>query len=178
MRDEDKDWVRLAAQSVQMRETPVFPHFSLEEIRLDPFDDSSYGQGIKLSLVLKRKMIGELFSTFLPSLLMLVVSHLSSTFRCPFKVAVLLNLACLLVVTMLSYGSLLRQPSKSSFNMVDIWLFVCYLTIISRIVLLMAIQLQRVESKTCSYQSNKVRSGKFKIRPNISRLVMSTKGNH
>ena len=123
-------------------------------------------------------MIGELFSTFLPSLLMLVVSHLSSTFRCPFKVAVLLNLACLLVVTMLSYGSLLRQPSKSSFNMVDIWLFVCYLTIISRIVLLMAIQLQRVESKTSSYQSNKVRSGKFKIRPNISRLVMSTKGSH
>ena len=176
MRDEDKDWVRLAAQNVQMRETPVFPHFSLEEIRLDPFNESSYGHGIKFSIVLKRKMIGELFSTFLPSLLMLVVSHLSSTFRCPFKVAVLLNLACLLVVTMLSYSSLLRQPSKSSFNMVDIWLFICYLTIISRIVLLMAIQ--RVESKTSSYQSNKVRSGKFKIRPNISRLVMSTRANH
>ena len=178
MMDEDKDWVRLTAQSVRMRETPVLPHFSLEEIRLDPFDDSSYGQGIKLSLVLQRKMIGELFSTFLPSLLMLVVSHLSSTFRCPFKVAVLLNLACLLVVTMLSYSSLLRQPSKSPFNMVDIWLFVCDLTIISRIVLLMATQLQRVESKTCSYQSNKVRFEKLKSRSNISRLVMSTKDNH
>ena len=177
MRDEDKDWIRLSAQSVEMRETPVFPHFSVEEIRLDPFDDSSYGQGIKLTLVLNRKMMGELFSTFLPSLLVLVVSHLSSTLRCPFKAAVLLNLASLLVVTMLSYTSLLRQPSKSSFNMVDIWLFICYLTIISRLVLLMAIK--RVESKTCSYKpNNKVRFDKLKIRPKIFRLVMSTKDNH
>ena len=177
MRDEDKDWVRLSAERVEPKETPVLHHFSLEEIRLDPFDDGSYGQGIKLSLVLKRKMIGELFSTFLPSLLMLVLSHLSSTFQCPFKAAVLLNLASLLVVSMLSFSSLLRQPSKSSFNMVDIWLFTCYLTIISRIVLLMAIK--RIESKTCPYKpNNKVRLEKLEIRSNIFRWVMPTKDNH
>ena len=156
MRNEDTDWVRLVAQSVELIENPTSLDFSIEDIRLDPFDDSSDGQGIKLSFVLNRKMIGELFSTFLPSLLMLVLSHLSSTFLCPFKAAVLLNLVCLLVVTMLSCSSLLRQPSKSTLNMVDIWLLICYLTVISRVVFLMAVKC--AENKIYSYKpDNKVR---------------------
>ena len=162
VREEDKDWVRLAAQSVELRENPTFLDFSIEEIRLDPCDDSCDRQGIKLSFVLKRKMMGELFSTFLPSLLMLVLSHLSSTFLCPFKAAILLNLVCLLIITMLSCSSLLRQPSKSSVNMVDIWLLICYLTLISRVVLLMAVK--RAESKAYSYKpNNKVRFEKLNL---------------
>ena len=158
MRDEDKDWIRLAAQSIELKENPTFLDFSIEDIRLDPFNDSSNGQGIRFTLLLKRKALGELFSTFLPSLLMLVLSHLSSTFLCPFKASILLNLACLLIVTMLSCSSLLRQ---SSLNMVDIWLLICYLTIISRVVLLMA--MKRTESKTCAYKPNKVRFEKFEL---------------
>ena len=161
MRDAEKDWIRLTAQSVELKENPMFLDFSIKDISLDPFNDSSDGQGIKFTLVLKRKALGELFSTFLPSLLMLVLSHLSSTFLCPFKAAILLNLACLLIVTMLSCSSLLRQPSKSYFDMVDIWLLICYLTIISRVVLLMAIK--RAESKTCAYKPNKVRSKQLKL---------------
>ena len=161
VRDEDKDWIRLTAKSIQLKENPMFLDFSMEDISLDPFDDSSNGQGIRFTLVLKRKALGELFSTFLPSLLMLVLSHLSSIFLCPFKAAILLNLACLLIVTMLSCSSLLRQSSKSSFDMVDIWLLICYLTIISRVVLLMAIK--RAESKTCAYKPNKVRLENLKL---------------
>ena len=161
VRDEDRDWIRLAAQSIKLKENPTFLDFSIEDISLDPFNDSSDGQGIKFTLVLKRKSLGELFSTFLPSLLMLVLSHLSSTFLCPFKTAILLNLVCLLMVTMLSCSSLLRQSSKSSLDMVDIWLLICYLTIISRVVLLMAIK--SAESKTYAYKPNKVRFEKFEL---------------
>ena len=162
VRYEDKDWVRLAAQSVELKENLVFLDFSIEEIRLDPCDDICDGQGIKLSFVLKRKMMGELFTTFLPSLLMLVLSHLSSTFLCPFKAAILLNLACLLIITIISCSSILLQPSKSSVNMVDIWLLLCYLTLISRVVLLMAVK--RAESKAYSYKPNtKVRFKKLNL---------------
>ena len=134
--------------------------FSIEDIRLDSFDNSSDGQGIKLSLFLRRKLSGELFSTFLPSLLVLVLSHLSSIFHCPFKPATLLNLVCFLAIALFSCSSLLRRPSTSSFKMVDIWLLICYLTIISRLVLLMA--LKKAQNKTSPYKSTKVIIGNLR----------------
>ena len=151
MRDEDRDLVSLVPQSIEQGESL---EFSIEDITIDSFKDSH--DGIRLSLALGRQNMGELFSTFLPSTLMLVLSHFSSTLACPFKVAILINLASLLVVTMLSCSSFISHPSKSNFNMADIWLLICYLTIAGRIVHLM--MAKRAESKTIMYKTTKVNS--------------------
>ena len=160
VRDEDTGWVRLTSKNVELTGVPELLDFSIEDIRLDSFDNSSDGQGIKLSLFLRRKLSGELFSTFLPSLLVLALSHLSSIFHCPFKPATLLNLVCFLAVALFSCNSLLRRPSTSSFKMVDIWLLICYLTIISRLVLLMASK--QAQNKTSPYKSTKVIIGNLR----------------
>ena len=153
MREEDRDWVSLVPQSIEQGESL---EFSIEDITIDSFNDSREGPGIRLSLVLGRQNMGEIFSTFLPSTLMLVLSHFSSTLACPFKVAILINLASLLVVTMLSCSSFISHPSKSNFNMADIWLLICYFTIAGRIVHLMLAK--RAESKTIMYKTTKVNS--------------------
>ena len=114
--------------------------------------------GVELNIVLKRKATTELMTTFLPTLLLLLLT-LSGTF---FKVelfgdAMAHNLTIMLVMTTIFTSKIEELPPTSDLKMVDIWLIFCQLVPFTEMVFLTAMDYLREGVK--KQQENKKKTG-------------------
>ena len=79
--------------------------------------------GVALQLVLKRRIINELLTTYLPTILILVIVYATNFFK-PFffEAVVTVNLTSLLVLTTLFISVSGKLPPTAYVKMIDIWL--------------------------------------------------------
>ena len=80
-------------------------------------------QGIDLKIVLNRRIINELLTTFLPTFFILGIVYATNFFK-PFffEAVVTVNLTALLVLTTLFISVSMSLPPTAYVKMVDIWL--------------------------------------------------------
>ena len=86
------------------------------------------GQQVKMMIVLKRKILRELLTTYLPTLLLLFMTYATSYFKSfYFEASVTVNLTIMLVMTTIFTSKIEELPPTSDTKMIDIWLIFCLL---------------------------------------------------
>ena len=77
---------------------------------------------------LKRKIMSEMMTTFLPSFLLRMITYATTFFRpVYFEAALTVNLTNMLVMTTIFMSVMERLPTTSNLKMIDRWLIFCQL---------------------------------------------------
>ena len=91
---------------------------------------------ILMKIVLKRKITTELLTTFLPTILLLLITFTSILFdKELFGDALAVNLTIMLVMTTIFTSKIEELPPTSDTKMIDIWLIGCLLVPFTEVVL-------------------------------------------
>ena len=102
--------------------------FRLTHWNLNLRNSSDVTGGIWTTVVLKRKMMSEMMSTYLPSFLLLLITFATTFFKPVFfEAALTVNLTNMLVMTTIFTSVMEKLPLTSNLKMIDIWLIFCQL---------------------------------------------------
>ena len=96
---------------------------------------------VSLKIVLKRKIMGEMMTTYFPSALLMLITFATTFFK-PFffEAALSVNLTTMLVMTTIFISKIEGLPPTSDIKMIDYWLILCQLVPFTQVVLLTAIE--------------------------------------
>ena len=99
-----------------------------------------------MTVVLRRKLLSVLMSTYLPSLLLMMITYATTFFK-PFffEAALSVNLTTMLVMTTIFISKMEGLPPTSATKMIDYWLILCQLVPFIQVVLLTAKEYLREE---------------------------------
>ena len=91
--------------------------------------DFGYNEkGLRMRIFLKRKIMSEMLTTYLPSFLLLMITFATTFFK-PFffEAALSVNLTTMLVMTTIFISVMEKLPLTSYPKMIDFWLIFCQL---------------------------------------------------
>ena len=102
------------------------------------------GEGIRMKITLKRKIMSEMMTTYFPSLLLMMITYATTFFK-PFffEAALSVNLTTMLVMTTIFISKMESLPPTSDIKMIDIWLILCQMVPFAEVVLLTAMEYHR-----------------------------------
>ena len=141
----DLKTVRLVKDELWMDENPDLTLFTISSYLLETWTGKYPGEkGIQMSIVLKRKLLNELMTTYLPSGLLIMITFATTFFKPSFfEAALSVNLTTMLVLTTLFVSVMERLPSTAYIKMIDIWLVFCQLVPFTEVILLTMIEYRR-----------------------------------
>ena len=97
--------------------------FTITNIRIE-----NTAEQVHMVISLKRKILTELLTTYLPTLLLLTVSYATTYFKpIYFEASLTVNLTIMLVMTTIFTSKIEELPPTSDTKMIDIWLIFCLL---------------------------------------------------
>ena len=142
--DLDMEAVRLLPKDMIMKETLDMTLFVITNWNLEYRNDSSPENGVKMTIVLKRKIMNEMMTTFLPSVLLILITYATTFFK-PyfFEAALSVNLTTMLVMTTIFMTVMQMLPATAYVKMIDIFLIFGQLYPFSEVVLLTIMEYQR-----------------------------------
>ena len=111
--------------------------------------NASYpGEGICMTIKMKRKIMSEMMTTYFPSLLLMMITFATTFFK-PFffEAALSVNLTTMLMMTNISIGKMQTLPTVAYIRMIDVWLVFCQLVPFVEVILLTAQDCYRVEEQ-------------------------------
>ena len=96
---------------------------------------------VTMALKLKRKVVMELLTTFLPTILLLTITYTTIFFNKDlFGDSLAVNLTIMLVMTTIFTSKIEELPPTSDTKMIDLWLIFCLLVPFTEVVLRTAIE--------------------------------------
>ena len=97
-----------------------------------------------MMIVMKRKIISEMMTTYFPTLLLTAITFATTFFK-PFffEAALSVNLTTMLVMTTIFMSKMESLPPTSDIKMIDIWLVLCQMVPFAEVVLLTAMEYHR-----------------------------------
>ena len=123
VKDLDVKTIQLLPKDIIMKSkteltTYVITHW---ELRYNNVSDKE--RGLQMEIVLKRRIMNELLTTYLPSILLILITYATTFFK-PFyfEAALTVNLTTMLVMTTLFIAVMGKLPSTAYIKMVDYWL--------------------------------------------------------
>ena len=124
----DKPTMLLIPKDLWVEQDKDMTLFQLTNLSLKFRNETDPREGIWMTVVLKRKIMSEMMSTFLPSLLLLMITFATTFFK-PFyfEAALTVNLTNMLVMTTIFVSVMEKLPLTSYPKMIDIWLIFCQL---------------------------------------------------
>ena len=136
----DLETVQLLAGQLWMNETLDMTLFVIQNWNLSSIDIG----GVRMTIVLKRKIMNEMMVTYLPSVLLILITY-STTFFKPyfFEAALSVNLTTMLVMTTIFMTVMQMLPATAYVKMIDIFLIFGQLYPFSEVVLLTIMEYQR-----------------------------------
>ena len=97
--------------------------FTITDVRL-----VGAGHQVHMIIMLKRKIQMEMLTTYLPTLLLLVITYATTFFKSVyFEASLTVNLTIMLVMTTIFTSKIEELPPTSDTKMLDIWLIFCLL---------------------------------------------------
>ena len=116
---------------------------------------------VYMTLELKRKVVTELLTTYLPTILLLLITYVTIFFDNDlFGDVIAVNLTIMLVMTTIFTSKIEELPPTSDMKMIDIWLISCLV-----IPFLAVILRTTIESLNCSCNICEGKSGAKKSKP-------------
>ena len=142
----DTQFVRMVPGDLEMDLNSDMKLFQLVDWSLDYKNATE--EDVHMKVKLKRKPKSELLKTFLPTVLLTMISFATSFFK-PFffEAALSVNLTTMLVMTTIFISKMEGLPPTSDSKMIDIWLIICQLVPFSEVVLLTAIEYLRTDNE-------------------------------
>ena len=110
----------------------------------------SQGDGVEMNIVLKRKATMELMTTYLPTLLLLLLTFSGTFFKVElFGDAMAHNLTIMLVMTTIFTSKIEELPPTSDMKMIDIWLIFCLVVPFTEVILRTSIECTNCSCDIC-----------------------------
>ena len=107
-------------------------------------------QLVIMSIVLKRKVAMELLTTYLPTILLLLITFVTIFFdKDLFGDAIAVNLTIMLVMTTIFTSKIEELPPTSDMKMIDIWLIFCLVVPFLEVILRTAIECMNCSCHIC-----------------------------
>ena len=133
----DLETVRLVPDLLWMEEDKDMTLFVITDWTLESRNATNSQKGLKMRIVLKRKLMNELMTTYAPSLLLIVITWATTFFK-PyfFEAALSVNLTTMLVMTTIFIGVMESLPSTAYIKMIDAWLLFGQLIPFTEVILL------------------------------------------
>ena len=138
----EENSVALVAKELRMIQPADMNLFFITEHRL--LNMSHPDKGVKMTLKFKRKIMSEMMTTYLPSLLLMMITFATTFFK-PFffEAALSVNLTTMLVMTTIFISKMEGLPPTSDIKMIDVWLILCQIVPFFQVVLVTATEFLR-----------------------------------
>ena len=105
---------------------------------------SAPDEGLRMLIILKRKVMSEMMTTFFPSVLLMLITFATTLYKEQYFEATLsVNLTTMLVMTTIFISKMESLPPTSETKMIDIWLVLCQMVPFAEVVLLTAMEYHR-----------------------------------
>ena len=156
----DMSTVTLIPGHLVMTQGADMPIFHVTDWNLSDKTFKNGKKGLRMSVVMKRKIISEMMTTYFPSLLLTAITFATTFFK-PFffEAALGVNLTTMLVMTTIFMSKMEGLPPTSDIKMIDIWLVLCQMVPFAEVVLLTAMEYNREDKKRVKRRKEK-RKGK------------------
>ena len=117
--------------------------FTITDLRLEKRKEQ-----VHMMITLKRKIQTELLTTYVPTLLLLIIAYSTHFFKAEyFEASVTVNLTIMLVMTTIFTTKIQELPPTSDTKMIDIWLIFCLLVPFAFTLVQTAIECYREDDK-------------------------------
>ena len=108
------------------------------------------GDMVHMTLKLKRKVAMELLTTYLPTILLLIITFVTMFFdKDLFADAIAVNLTIMLVMTTIFTSKIEELPPTSDMKMIDIWLIFCLVVPFLEVILRTSIECMNCNCHIC-----------------------------
>ena len=105
---------------------------------------------VVMTMVLKRKIVTELLTTYLPTILLLLITFVTIFFdKDMFSDVISVNLTIMLVMTTIFTSKIEELPPTSDMKMIDIWLIFCLVVPFLEVILRTAIECVNCSCHIC-----------------------------
>ena len=116
--------------------------FTITDLRLEKRKEQ-----VHMVITLKRKIQTELLTTYVPTVLLLIIAYVTHFFKAEyFEASVTVNLTIMLVNTTIFTSKIQELPPTSDTKMIDIWLIFCLLVPFAFTLIQTAIECHREET--------------------------------
>ena len=145
---DDLNIVKLVPNKLAMNESLDLTLFEIKSWSLEFTKAAHEEEGVSMKMNLKRKVMNELLTTFLPSILLMIITFTTTFFK-PFffEAALGVNLTTMLMMTTISIGKMQTLPTTAYIRMIDVWLVFCQLVPFTEVILLTAQEYHRDEDQ-------------------------------
>ena len=132
--------VQLLARQMMMKEKLDMTLFVIQKWHLSSIDKG----GVTMTIILKRKIMNEMMTTYLPSVLLMLITYATTFFK-PyfFEAALSVNLTTMLVMTTIFMTVMQMLPATAYVKMIDIFLIFGQLYPFAEVVLLTIMEYKR-----------------------------------
>ena len=136
----DLETVQLLSSRMWMNETMDMTLFVIQNWTLRTFERG----GVRMTIVLKRKIMNEMMTTYLPSVLLMLITYATTFFK-PyfFEAALSVNLTTMLVMTTIFMTVMQMLPATAYVKMIDVFLIFGQLYPFFEVVLLTTMEYHR-----------------------------------
>ena len=140
----DIETVNLVSGLLEMNQAVDMSIFQITGWTLTEKQFNKEKKGITMMIVLKRKIISEIMTTYFPTVLLTAITFATTFFK-PFffEAALSVNLTTMLVMTTIFISKMEGLPPTSDIKMIDIWLVLCQMVPFAEVVLLTAMEYNR-----------------------------------
>ena len=119
----DKYSVILNPGILKMLGPKVLTQYVIKEWKLESLDGKNKSESLQITLVLKRRIMNQLLTSYFPTFLILIIVYITNYFKdFFFEAVVTVNLTSLLVLTTLFLSVSGSLPSTAYVKMIDVWL--------------------------------------------------------
>ena len=126
VKDLNNETMKLIPKDLKMFQNIDMTLFVIERWTLKKQTYST--DGIRMTMALKRKIMSEMMTTYLPSFLLMMITFATTFFKpVYFEAALTVNLTNMLVMTTIFISVMERLPTTSYLKMIDHWLIYCQL---------------------------------------------------
>ena len=110
--------------------------FTISNLTLNEKDNM-----VSMAIMLKRKVVTELMTTYLPTILLLLITYTTVFFEKElFGDVIAVNLTIMLVMTTIFTSKIEELPPTSDMKMIDIWLIFCLVVPFLEVILRTAVE--------------------------------------
>ena len=140
----DLDTVVLLPHQLFMKESVDLTLYTITQWSLVHRNGTNNKDGVKMTITLQRKLMNELMTTYLPSVLLMLITWATTFFK-PyfFEAALSVNLTTMLVMTTIFISVMQMLPATAYVKMVDVWLIFGQLVPFAEVVILTAMEYHR-----------------------------------
>ena len=105
-----------------------------------------------MEIKFKRKIMSEMMTTYLPSMLLMMITYATTFFKpLLIEAALSVNLTTMLVMTTIFMSKMEGLPPTSDIKMIDIWLILCQLVPFAQVVLVTTMEYIRDDGPSEKY---------------------------